>query len=256
MYEQDRFIVRLRQQLNSNPAISAAWLGGSYGRNQPDPFSDIDITLVFVDAAARDRAWSQRTHFCQNILAYVAAKSQDHPLYDYRHNVLYANGTLADVAFFAAGELQPRHEDSDIKIVKDSADKIAETQQMHSVTLGIRRELVRSADLKSLDDSFWIQFWAVYRVVRRGDTQKPFVGYIQLLAAILPKLIGWLLPNSPERQQLIDLHYTLNATTTRAHLQSLVTAYLAARAAVIKQNRLDFPIDRAFEREMARVLRK
>lgn len=256
MYEQDRFIVRLRQQINSNPAIVAAWLGGSYGRNQPDPFSDLDITLVFLDDAARDRAWTHRADFCQNILAYVAAKSQDHPLYDYRHNVLYANGTLADVGFCSANSLEPRHQDSDIKILKDSADKIAELQQMQSATLGNRRIVVRSADLKSLDDAFWIQFWDVYRVVRRGDTQKPFIDYVRLLADTLPNLIAWLLPNSPERQQLINLQYTLDPLATRAHLQSLVFAYRAARAAIIKQNRLDFQLNGAFEREIERVLKK
>lgn len=256
MYEQDRFIVRLRQQINSNHSIIAAWLGGSYGRNQPDPFSDLDVTLVFADTATRDRAWSQRANFCKNILAYVAAKSHDHPLYDFRHNVLYANGTLADIAFFAAPELQPRPEDRDIKILKDSADKVAETQQMHSTAMGDRRTLVRSSDLQLLDDAFWIEFWDVYRVVRRGETQKSFVGYVHLLNATLPKLMAWLLPNSPERQQLINLHYTLDATTTRTHLQNLVAAYRAARAAIIAQNRLDFRIDGAFEREMERVLKK
>ncbi len=256
MYEQDRFIVRLRQQINSNPAIVAAWLGGSYGRNQPDPFSDLDITLVFADSDARDRAWAQRASFCKNILAYVAAKSQDHPQYEHRHNVLYANGTLADVGFFAAPDLQPRHQDGDIKILKDSADSLAATQQMRSAALGARRIVVNSADLQTLDDSFWIQFWDVYRVVRRGDTEKPFIGYVQLLADTLPKLTAWLLPNSPERQQLIHLQYTLDPNSTRSHLQALITAYRAARSAVIKQNMLDFQVDGAFEREIDRVLQK
>ena len=253
MFEQDRFIVRLRQKLNGDPSIVAAWLGGSHGRNQPDPFSDLDIVMLFADDEARERAWARRVDFCQNVMAYVAAKSRDE---GDRHITLYANGTLAEFAFLSRATLQPHPDDADIKILKDSADNLAANHQQDSAMLQPPRARVSAAELQTLDDAFWIQFWDVYRVVRRGDSEKPFVGYVKLLADTLPTLTGWLLPNSAERRQLINLHYTRDAATTRAHLLTLLDAYRAARAAVIKQHQLDFRIDSAFEREIDRVMKK
>ena len=256
MFEQDRFMVRLRQRVLGERAIVAAWLAGSFGRNTPDPYSDIDIALVFDSAKSRQWAWQQRHTFCTSIMAYVPAKSFDNPKDPQSHVALYANGTLADFRYLDVNSLQPYWLEADIKILKDNAEQVAATIQQRSQGLTKQVKRVSSAELTTLDTHFWIFFWDTYRRARRGTPASGFEDYLLLVSTVLPTLLGGLRQDSAERNALINLHYTLQNGETLTHLRQLVTVYRNARQAIAKQHRLDYQPDASFEREIDRALKK
>lgn len=249
-------MVRLRQRVMGEASIVAAWLCGSFGRNKPDPFSDIDVALVFDSAQARDRAWAQRETFCTNMLAYVPAKSIDNPKDIDSYLVLYGNGTLVDFRYLNKRDLRPNWLDSEIRILKDDVERTAEQIQAASqgYTKSVKR--VSSAELSQLDNHFYILFWDAYRRARRGTPAGGIGDYLQLISAVLPPLLDALPKQSAARNQLIDLQYSLDAARTLSHLRQLVTAYRAARSEVVGLNRIDFRPNAAFEREIDRAIAK
>lgn len=49
--ERDRLLRRIRQGLEADPRVSAAWLEGSCGRGDHDALSDLDLAVVVSDSA-------------------------------------------------------------------------------------------------------------------------------------------------------------------------------------------------------------
>ena len=68
MFEQERLIGRLQRYVLDDPAITACFLSGSFGRRASDPYSDLDAALVFPDQGARERAWLNRVQFAKSIM--------------------------------------------------------------------------------------------------------------------------------------------------------------------------------------------
>ena len=254
MYEQDRFIVRLRQRLSGERAIVAAWFFGSFGRNVTDPYSDVNICLVYQDEVARAAAWRQRRDFCQNILAYVAAKSVDSA--DNQHSVLFDSGTLAHFRYESRPFLQPSPDYRKIKVLKDTPDGWAAQYGQLSRFAPQQVGTLSAETLTDIDDQFWVYYWNVYRKVRRGVPQNAFSSYIDLLAATLPPLLQALPPEHEAYQQLVSVQFNRDAQATLAHLRELMAAYLAARSAVVARYRLNFRPNSAFERNIERALKK
>jgi hypothetical protein len=257
MFEQDRFVVRLRQRLLTEPTLQAAWLGGSFGRSREDDFSDIDICLVYADDASRDAAWQTRVTFCRSILAYVPAKSFDAVhIRPYLHCALYSNGAKADFRFESMTTLTPNPWDGEIKLLKDRDDGWAAAHQNASRRLALPRPHISGDELRALDERFWVMFWDVFRQVRRGTPGKPFVEYLRMLALTLPPLLDMLPAEDDAREKLIDLDYTLAAGTTLTHLRQLFEAYLAARGTLVQRHQIPFVPDGAFERQISRLLQR
>ena len=172
------------------------------------------------------------------------------------HLALYGNGTLVDFRYLDAETLTPYWLDGEIKVLKDNAERIAERQQSMSSGLTKQVRRVNSAELSALDNQFWVFFWDTYRRVRRGTPAGGIEDYLQLVANTLPTLLNALPKQSPTRNALIDVQYSLNADATLAHLRHLVVSYRAARDEIVQQNRIDFRPNEAFEREIDRALRK
>lgn len=257
MFEQERFIVRLRQRVLSEPAIIGCWLSGSYGRNAADAYSDIDVALLYRDDDARDGAWAQRKALCEGILAYVRARSMDAPFIGpHALATLYANGAKIDYRFLSRSSCTPTAGDAELMILKETADGWVADYQQRCRQAPTTIAGTSSAALRALDDQFWVIFWDVYRQVWRGDVQRPFVAYLDLLARTLPPLIALLPAEEPARRGLTALLYTQEAAATRRHLQQLLAAYRAARSAVIARYRLDYIPDGSFERELEKLLQR
>lgn len=254
MYEQERFIVRLRQRLLAEPAIVAAWLSGSFGRDAADGFSALDVTLLYADDRARDDAWRNRADFCHSILAYVPARSVDDQDIAHCHITLFANGALVRFHFAGQTSLAPTVRDQQIKILKDSADKRAANHAAQSAHAAALRQTPTVSQLRLIDDHFWVGFWDVYRQLRRGVAERPFAAYLTLLAETLPPLLEWLPVEDAAHQRLIDVHYSRDARQTLADLRRLLEAYLAARQSVISRYQLDYRPDSSFETQIDRAL--
>ena len=181
MFEQERVLVRLQQRVMSEGDILVCFLAGSYGRREADPYSDMDVALVFADEAARERAWRQRRAFVQSVMQYVPAKSFDaEHVRPYFHIALYSNGTKADYRYELQDELSPNPWDRDIRILKDH-NGWAERYQSDCARALLPQPRLSAAELTALDERFWIMLWDAFRLLLRGDGDKPFTIYLELL---------------------------------------------------------------------------
>lgn len=254
MFEQERVIVRLQQRVLAERHIVASFLAGSYGRRREDAFSDVDVALVFADAAARDQAWGQRRSFVEAVTPYVPAKSfdADH-VRPYLHIALYSNGTKVDYRYETTAGLAPNPWDRDIRILKDS-DGWAEQYQAACAQTMLTLPRLTTAELERLDERFWIMFWDVWRQVLRGSYDKPFTIYLELLHFSLPPLLNALPPEEPARQGLLRAYFGQDTGATAVHLRHLLAAYLEARTAVVRRLNLLFTPQTRFENDIQRLV--
>lgn len=252
--ELDRVYLRLQQRVASEAMIVACFVSGSVGKRTHDAYSDLDIALVFRDAYSRDQAYRERRAFVQSILPYVAAKSFDgEHVRPHFHIALYSNGVKADFRYETL-DLEPNPWDKEIRIVKDTAGW-AERFQTASAALTLPRVTITDQALTDLDNRFWVMFWDITRLIKRGDTDKPFPIYLQLLHFTLPQILPLLPPEHPAHQGLLQVSYGRDPKTTLAHLRQLLDAYLKARDAIVQRHHLLFSPNRAFESEIQSKLK-
>ncbi|MFO7540811.1 MAG: aminoglycoside 6-adenylyltransferase [Chloroflexota bacterium] len=257
MFEQDRVIVRLQQYLMRDESVAACFLSGSFGRRTADEYSDLDVALVFTGESRREAAWSRRRQIVEEAMPYVPAKSfdADH-VRPFFHIALYSNGAKVDYRFETQADLPPNFWDKDIRILKDTADKWAEQYQATCQQAPLVQPRLSSAELKALDDRFWVMFMDVFRLLLRDDSDKPFTIYLELLHFTLPPLLHVLPPEDPSRAPLQQAYFGKDTAVTRQHLAHLLDAYMAARTAVIRRLSLSFTINTAFENQVQQLVKK
>jgi hypothetical protein len=256
LFEQDRVIVRLQQRVMGDAGIQVCFLSGSFGRRTEDGYSDLDVALVFADELTRESAWRERREFVKSVTPYVPCKSHDAgEKRPFLHTALYSNGTKAEYRYETRDSLQPNPWDRDLRLLKDDGGWGAAYQARCAQT-ALTRPHISGADLTALDERFWVLFWDVYRQVLRGDRDKPFPVYLELLQTTLPPLLRILPPEDPAYQNLLTAYYTQDMAATAAHLRQLLAAYLAARAAIVRRLNLPFNPDTAFESQLQRVLER
>jgi hypothetical protein len=257
MFEQDRVIVRLQQYLMRDESVVACFLSGSHGRRAEDDYSDLDVALVFAGESQREMAWSRRRQIVAEAMPYVPAKSFDaNHVRPFFHIALYSNGAKVDYRFETQAELQPSFWDKDIRILKDTPDKWAEQFQAAGATAPLVQPRLSSDELKQLDDRFWVMFMDVFRLLLRGDSDKPFTVYLELLHFTLPPLLHVLPPEEPTRAPLQQAHFGKDTAVTRQHLAQLLENYVAARTAVIRRLSLSFTVNSAFENQIRQLVQK
>lgn len=256
MFEQERVIGRLQRRVLGDPAIVACFLSGSYGRGTDDGYSDLDVGLVFADDADRDRAWEQRDDFAQSVMPYVTIKAFDaEHVRPFFHICLLANGSKIDYRYESAATIEAGPWDSRIRILKDS-DGWADAYQADCVTRSWPRPTVVDAELNQIDQRFWVMFWDALRLLARGDTDKPFTIYLELLSFSLPPLLALLIEDDAARQGLIKAGYSRDAEATIQQLDALLDAYLVARTAIVQRYHLHGIGNEAFESELRRNFQK
>ncbi|MEZ4646152.1 MAG: hypothetical protein R3E31_26100 [Chloroflexota bacterium] len=254
MFEQDRMLLRLQQRVLNDAAIAVCFLSGSYGRREADAYADLDVALVFSTTAARELAWQNRRAFVQSVLPYVPMKSFDAVhIRPYFHIALYSSGTKVDFRYETQDTLQPNPWDRDLRLLKDTENWGAAYQALCAQTM-MPRPLMDKAELAALDERFWVMYWDVLRVLLRGDQQKPFTVYLELLHFTLPALLRVLPSGDPARRALLEASYMSDTKATAQHMKRLLSAYLAARTAVIRLFSLDFTPDRSFEEQIQRLV--
>lgn len=256
MFEQDRVLLRLQQRVLTVPEIKVCFLSGSYGRGTQDAFSDLDVALIFADEKSRAAAFEERRAFVRSVLPYVPAKSFDAThVRPYFHIALYSNGAKVDFRYETIDSLEPSVWDRDIHILKDS-DGWGEAfqhaaQQLSGVFLD---SSITDEELTALDERFWIMFMDVYRRILRGDSDKPYPIYLQLLGFTLPSLLRLLPAGDPAREALIGTAYSRDTTATAEHLRQLLGRYLAARQAIISRHRLNYEPNVVLEQQLLRKI--
>jgi hypothetical protein len=254
MFEQDRVITRLQQRVMRETTIVACFLAGSHGKRRDDGYSDLDVALLFDSDASRQLAWPRRREFIQSVLPYVPAKSFDAVhIRPFFHIALYSNGSKVDYRYESQESFQPNPWDADIRIIKDKNGWV-EQFQASSQTMAVPQPRLSAEELAALDERFWVMFWDTLRLLARGDTDKPFTIYLELLHFTLPPLLYNLPPEEPTRQALTEAQYGKQARPTRQHLKRLLEAYLAARAAIVRRQHLHFLPDEGFETAVKRLV--
>lgn len=248
--------MRLQQRVLSDRDIVACFLSGSYGRRQEDGHSDLDIGLLFESEEAREAAWQMRRRFVNSILNYVPVKSFDAVhVRPYFHAALYSTGTKADFRFETKASLQPNPFDKDLRIIKDSKGWV-EQYQVQCTTLGTPMPRISADTLLAVDERFWVMFWDTLRLVLRGDFDKPFTIYLELLHYTLPPLLNQLQPGAPVRVALQTAYFDTTPNPTRQHLKRLLDTYIAARNQIVRDQHLDIQIDTKFENALQQLLSK
>ena len=254
MFEQERLIGRLQRRVLEEPDVTACFLSGSFGRRASDPYSDLDVALVHRDNQALERAWRNRVQFAKSIMPYISLKSFDgEHIRPFSHIVLFANGSKVDFRFETQDSLAPNPYDSQIRILKDTGGW-AETFQSKSSQQPLPQANMTNSDITVIDQRFWVMFWDVLRILARGDTDKPFTIYIELLHFTFPPLLHALPPEVPARKNLIEAHFSRDANITARHLKSLLNAYVTARKAVVERYHLQFSADQSFENQIHRLI--
>lgn len=254
MFEQDRFIVRLQQRVARDEHILVCFLAGSFGSRREDDYSDLDVVLVYGDEVSRSDAWKQRRDFARSVLPYVPAKSfdADH-VRPHFHVALYGNGAKVDYLFTTTQELEPNPWHREIRILKD-AGGWGESHQATSARTLAPQLRMEAKEMEEIDDRFWVMFWDVYRQLLRGDREKPFSVYLELLYFTLPPLLRALPPEDPAFQGLLRARYSRDAQVTLEHLRELMDAYVAARSAIIRRQNVGFMPDGSFERTLQQTM--
>lgn len=256
MFEQERVIGRLQRRIVAEPSISACFLSGSFGRNTSDDYSDIDVALVYADDAARESGWANRGEFAKSVMPYVPLKAFDgEHVRPYLYITLFSNGSKIDYRYESAASLAPNPWDGQIRILKDSGGW-AETYQSESSRLSKPQAAIGSSELERLDQRYWVMYWDALRLLARGEYDKPFTIYLELLSFTLPSLLQALPENDPAREGLINAFYSRDTRATAKHLAGLMDAYLAARSAIIQRYHLQPVGDAAFESEIRRLIQK
>lgn len=256
MFEQERFVTRLQQRVGQESEIVACFLAGSFGRRTQDSFSDLDVALVFANDPGRDNGWSRRREFIQSVLPYLPAKSFDGShVRPYFHIALYSNGCKVDYRYESQTSLQPNPWDKEIRLLKDPAGW-GEKYQAACQQTNLPQPHFTAEELSDLDNRFWIMFWDIYRQLWRGQNDKPFTIYLELLHFTLPTLLGLLPPEDPTHRQLLQASYNQSAVPNLTEMNRLMTAYLQARAALIRRYNLLFAPNQAFERTIQQLLER
>ena len=256
MFEQDRVLLRLQQRVLAEPEMLVCFLSGSYGRGEQDSFSDLDVAMVFADEGGRETAFAERREFVRSVLPYVPAKSFDAThVRPYLHIALYSNGTKVDYRYETKGTLIANRWDREIRLLKDSAGWGKAFQESAIQLSGtVPLPTTTAKELSNLDERFWVMFMDVYRQVLRGDHDKPFPVYLQVLYFSIPELLRLLPYEEPSRQALINISFDHDVRSTAEHLRNLLQAYLAAREAIVRRHRLLFAPNEALERELLRKI--
>jgi hypothetical protein len=254
MFEQERLIGRIQRRVAQEPNILASFLSGSFGRRADDPYSDLDLALVYGDEGARAKAWRGRVELTQSIMPYVPFKSFDaEHIRPYFHVVLFANGSKLDLRFDTQDSSIPNPWDGQIRILKDT-DGWARSHQASSEQQAFPQPAMSHNELIALDQRCWVMYWDVLRLLARGDSDKPFPIYLELLHFALPPLLQALPATAKPRTNLIQAVYSRDATVTAQHMAVLLETYVAARSAVVTRYHLQFFPDKSFESQIQRLV--
>ena len=245
MFEQERVLTRLQLRVNRDGGIVVCLLGGSFGRRAADGYADLNVLLGFDGPAGRQQAWEARTAFAASVLPYVACTARDE---QEGLRALYGNGALVTYAYHLASDLRDL---GGVRVLKAPAGW-PEPDPTPAPAAALPPPT--SQTLADLDAAFWPTFWNILRRTLRGENERPFPAYVQLLHDALPPLLDWLPAGHPLRTDLIQRRYGTDAAGNAAELQRLLTSYRQARDAVIAVHRLDYRPDPRLENELLRLL--
>jgi hypothetical protein len=250
--------MRLQQRVLREPAVLVCFLTGSYGRRAQDRFSDLDVTLIFEGEGDRAQAYSSRREFVQSIMPYVPAKSFDaEHVRPFFHVALFANGAKADFRYETLETIKPSPWDRDIHLIKDLNEWGKRYAQAVSTISSLPPRLaITESELIRIDNRFWVMYMDVYRLLLRGDLDKPFPIYLELLNFTIPVLLDLLPFEEPFRQALLVSQYDHDSSATLEHMQHLLNAYLDARQVIVHRFNLSFRPNQEFENSIKKIIDK
>ena len=214
--------------------------------------------LVFPDKTSRDHAYDRRREFIQSVLPYVPAKSFDaNHVMPYFHIALYSNGAKVDYHFEIISNLDQVTNDQNIRLLKDKIGWAERLQTMTTVPPGAaKKPTISSNMLLDMDSRFWVMYMDIYRLLLRGDSDKSYPIYLELLHFTIPNMLPFLPADSPARSNLINAYFSQDASVTLKHLRVLLPAYMVARSEIVIRYNLNYMANGNFEREILALIQK
>ncbi|MGZ4380416.1 MAG: nucleotidyltransferase domain-containing protein [Gaiellaceae bacterium] len=165
--EHERLLAAILSFFRGVPGAVGAFLGGSNARGGMDRHSDLDVGIVFADAAARDAAWARRREW--EIAPRLHAYDADHirPYFAY---FLYEPGIVAELPLYTLDEVQEARWGGPYLVVWDETGELE--AQLQGPAVGAFAE-----DLVKQDEQFWA--WTLHGVkqARRGEWYSVATGF-------------------------------------------------------------------------------
>jgi hypothetical protein len=166
--EHERLLAAIVAFFRGVPGAAGAFLGGSNARGGMDEHSDLDVGIVFADAAAREAAWARRREW--GIAPWLHAYDADHirPYFAY---FLFKPGIVAELPLYTVDELHEARFGGPFLVVWDET----------GVLEGELRDTGGDAptdDLAKQDEQFWA--WTLHGVkqARRGEWYSVATGFV------------------------------------------------------------------------------
>ncbi len=237
----DEYLARLQKQIENDSRIMAAWLEGSFGRGNPDRYSDIDLHLLLTDGDLNSfRAGAEQW------LATFQPLVLFNTMFDGKMiNALNADGLRLDIWLQTAESVtvdpvrvRVLH-DPDRRLHFEPAQQVAETGEL----------------LQRIRE-FWRCIALLPTVIGRGELLSGFIGLsveINVLSDILMagygvvrdrgvKNLNAFLPLDIrlEIEQAISMHGLTPSNLAKAHLALAAVAQTHGRA-VAARHHLDYP---------------
>ena len=166
--EHERLLEAILSFFQGVPGAVGAFLGGSNVRGGMDEHSDLDVGIVFADAAARDAAWARRREW--EIAPWLHTYDADHirPCFAY---FLFEPGIVAELPLYTVGEVPEARWGGPYLVVWDETGAL-EGQLQRAVIDAPAEDLVKQ------DEQFWA--WTLHGVkqARRGEWYSVATGFV------------------------------------------------------------------------------
>lgn len=254
MFEQERTLNRLQQRVGLIPGLTAAFLVGSRGGRGAHADADFDVVMVYRSLTGKEAARYSWPTMAAELLPYVAAivhqaaSNPDHLI------ALFANGAKFDLYFYAEEEVSPHPRFQSIRILHDTASWAQDLTSRSAALTLIERPVISDQQLADLDRQFWTGIWEVARLTRRGEVDRPFPIFVDLLNKAIAPLLAVLPADAPVAQALAEINFSRQPVDNRAMVQQLIPRYQAARSAVVENLQLSFQPHEAVERELVKLI--
>ncbi len=166
--EHERLFYAILSFFRGVPGAAGAFLGGSNARGGMDEHSDLDIGIVFTDAAAREAAWARRREW--EIAPWLHAYDADHmrPYFAY---FLFEPGIVAELPLYTVDDLHEARWGGPFLVVWDETGELESSLRDAHVD-------PPAEDLTKQDEQFWA--WTLHgaKQARRGEWYSVATGFV------------------------------------------------------------------------------
>jgi len=183
----ERLLAQIVTALAADERFVAAWLTGSLGRNEPDAFSDLDLTVVVADAHSQTlcaRPWQASAKTTDERLALISRFGQPAIIHENNNNAppggtftcsIYNNALVVDWALIPQAQAQ---RPSPSKLLFDKAG-VSSSPPAAPESVAERQD--RASEQVAF---FWMMAAVTIKYILRQDTVR-VLGFLDMLLHVI-----------------------------------------------------------------------